>query len=135
MIKPIHMLLVILITFPFLTLDTTLKALSFFLHSLSRANEILPIRTQKSFGIFKISILKFIRLSPNSVFNCDDHKGIRLITWLWVGLSHLYEHKLKWNSKNYVTPICSCGLDITLTSCFLFHCPIFNNERYNLMNT
>ena len=129
------MLLVILITFPFLTLDTTVKAASFFLHSLSRANEILPIRSQKSFGVFKISILKFISLSPNIVFNCDDHKGIRFITRLWIGLSHLYEHKMKWNSKNYVTPICSCCLDIKLTSCFLFHCPIFNNERYNLMST
>ena len=49
----------------------------------------------KSYVDFKNSILKFIRPSPSNVFNCNNHKGINLITWLCVGMSHLREHKFK----------------------------------------
>ena len=37
-----------------------------------------------SFVVFKSNILKFIRPSPGNVFHCDNHDGIRLITWLRV---------------------------------------------------
>ena len=89
----------------------------------------------KNFADFKNSILKFIRPSPNNVFNCNNHKGIRLITRLRVGMSHLREHKFKHNFQDCLNPICSCGLDIESTSHFLLHCPTFNDERYTLLST
>ena len=66
----------------------------------------------KSFGVFKDSILTFIRPSPSSVFNSGNHKGVKLITLLHVGRSHLREHKFKHNFKNCLNQICCCGLDI-----------------------
>ena len=74
------------------------------------------IRNSKSFVDFKNSFLKFIRPSPSNVFNCNNYKGIRLITRLRVGVRHLSEHKFKHNFQDFLNPICSCGLDIKSTS-------------------
>ena len=104
---------------------------SFFPSTIIEWNNLDPtLRNSKSFVDFKNSILKFIRPSPSNVFNCNNHKGIRLITRLRVGMSHLREHKFKHNFDDCLNPICSCGLDIESTSHFLLHCPTFNDERY-----
>ena len=89
----------------------------------------------KSFVVFENSILKFIRPSPSNFFNCNNYKGIRLITCLRVGMSHLHEHKFKHNFQDRLNPICNCGLDIKSTSHFLLHCPSFNDERSTLLST
>ena len=81
----------------------------------------------------KNNILKFIRPSPSNVFNCNNYKGIRLITWLRVGMSQLREHKFKHNFEDCLNPICSCGADIKSTSHFLLHCPTFNVLLYLLL--
>ena len=47
------------------------------------------IKNSESFSIFKKNILKFIRPSPNSIFNCHNPKGVKLLTRLRLGLSHL----------------------------------------------
>ena len=47
------------------------------------------IRNAESVGIIKSNILKFIRPTPRSFSNCYNRKGIRLITRLRLGLSHL----------------------------------------------
>ena len=74
--------------------------------------------------------MKLIRTSPSNVFNCDNYKGIRLITRLRVGMS-----QFKHNFQNCLNPYCSCGLDIECTSHFFLHCPTFNDERYTLLST
>ena len=58
-----------------------------------------------------IELLEFIRTSSNSVFNCHNSKGIKLITRLRLGLSHLREHKLRHNFQDTLNPICSWGVD------------------------
>ena len=59
---------------------------SFFPSTIIEWNNLDPtLRNSKSFVDFKNSILKFIRPSPSNVFNCNNHKGIRLITRLRVG--------------------------------------------------
>ena len=42
------------------------------------------IRNVGSFSAFKNNILKFIRATLNSVFNCENNRGIKLITRLRV---------------------------------------------------
>ena len=122
-----------LTTFPVLKSDTTSsKTLSFLLQSLNGTIQILPF---ESFVDFKNSFLKFIRPSPSNAFNCNNYKGIRRITRLRLGMSHLREHKFKHNFQGCLNPICSCGLDIESTSHFLLHCPTCNHERYTLLST
>ena len=90
----------------------------------------------KSFVVFKNSILKFIRPFASNFFNCDNHKGIRLIARPRVVMSYLleHEHKFMCNFQDCLNSICSCGLDIESTSHTLLQCPIFDDERYTLLN-
>ena len=92
----------------------------------------LAIRNAESLGIFKSNILKFIRPTLRSFFNCYSHKEIRLTTWLRLGLSHLCEHKFNHNFQNCFNPLCSCGINIKSTSHFFLHCPLFDDKRITL---
>ena len=120
------MLQEMLITFPVLKSDTTSsKALSFTSTIIEWNNLDLTLWNSKSFVVSENSILKFIRLSPSHVFNCDN--CVRLITRLRVGMSNLGEHKFKHNFQDCGNPICSCGLDIESTSYFLLHHLMMND--------
>ena len=50
-------------------------------------------KNSDSFAIFKKRILEFIRPKPNSIFNIHNPLGIKYLTRLRVGFSHLKEHK------------------------------------------
>ena len=90
------MLLEIYIIFLFLKQDLTFLKNSFFLSTITEWNKLdHNIRSCSSFNIFKKNIQKFIRPSANSLFNCHNSKGIKFITRLRLGLSHLTEHKIK----------------------------------------
>ena len=58
-----------------------------------------------------------------------------MITRLLLELSHLREHKFKYNFQNCLNPLCSCGSSIESTSHFLLHCPIFHDKRHTLLST
>ena len=79
-------------------------------------------------------MLKFIRTIPNSVFNVVDVYGIKLLTRLRVGLSHLRERKFRHNFQDTINPLCSCSLEIESTSHFFLRCQNFITPRTNLMN-
>ena len=87
------------------------------------------IRNSENLFIFKKKLLKFIRPSGNSVFKCHNPKGIKLLTRLRLGLSHLREHKFKHGFLDSLNPICSCGQNIERSTQFLFHCFNYSNER------
>ena len=93
------------------------------------------IRNSSSFNIFRRSILKFIRPSANSFFNCHNPKGIKFITRLRLRLSHLREHKFKHSFQDSLNPFCSCGLVIESTGHYLLHCPTYITERRTLLST
>ena len=80
-------------------------------------------------------MLKFIRPSPNSVFNCHSCKGIKYLTKLRLGLSHLREHKFKQSFQDTPNPFCSCGLDGETNTHFFLYCHLFTNQRHTLLST
>ena len=92
------------------------------------------LRNWTSYNVFKNGILKFIRPSPNKIFQCHNPKGIKLVTRLRLGLSHLREHKFKHSFQGTLNPLCSCGVDIETTSPYFLHCPLFHAERSSLLN-
>ena len=109
---------------------------SFFPSTVIEWNKIdKNIRKSESLNIFKKSILEFIRPSQNRVYNCHNAKGIKLLTRLRVGLSHLCEHKFKHSFQDTLNPICNCGKDIKTTSHYLLHCPDCLHERKPLLNS
>ena len=81
-------------------------------------------------NIFKKKLLKFIRLSGNSVFRCPNPKGIKLLT----RLRHLREHKFKHGFLDSLNPICSCGQNIETSTPFFLHCSDYSNERLTFLN-
>ena len=109
---------------------------SFFPSAVIEWNKLdLNIRNSESLNVFKNSLLKFIRPSGNSVFNCHNPRGVKLLTRLRLGLSHLREHKFKHGFQDSLNPICSCGNDIETLAHFLLHCPHYSHERSTFLNT
>ena len=74
-----------------------------------------------------------MRPSPCSTYNCFSNKGIKHITKLHLGLSHLHDHKFKQGFLDSLNPICSCRLDVETTCHYLFNCPNLTNERSILL--
>ena len=91
------------------------------------------LRNFESLAFFKKRILAFIRPSANSSFHCHCPDGLKLITRLRLGLSHLGFHKFKHNFQDVLNPTCSCGT-VETTIHYLFYCPNFSNERLTLFN-
>ena len=79
----------------------------------------LNIRNSESLNIFKKSLLKFICPSGSSIFNCHNPRGVKLLTRLRLGLSHLHKHKFKHDFQDSLNPICSCGNNIETSAHFL----------------
>ena len=79
---------------------------SFFRYTIKEWNNLnAEIRKSVSYEVFKNSLLKFIRPSPNSLFNESDNLGIKLLTRLRIGLSHLREHKFNHNFQHTINPL------------------------------
>ena len=51
------------------------------------------IRNSESISVFKKRLLAFVRPVENSVFNIYEPNGLKLLTRLRLGLSHLSEHR------------------------------------------
>ena len=84
-------------------------------------------------NIFKVSLLKFVRPVANRMFDINNLYGLKLVTRLRLGLSHLRYHKFRHNFQDYINPICDCGLEIETTANFLLHCPLFQSARQSLL--
>ena len=67
------------------------------------------IRTS-SFNIFRANLLKIIRLITNSILAIFNPVGIKLITRLQLGLSHVNEHRFNHNLNNCINPLCTCSI-------------------------
>ena len=108
---------------------------SFFPSTIKEWNNLDPqIKISKSISIFKSNILKFIRSTPNNVYYCHNTKGIKLLTRLRLGLSHLCNYKVKHNFQDSLNPICLCGNEIENSTRYLLYCPTYTNERLTLLN-
>ena len=78
--------------------------------------------------------MKFIRPTPNRLFNVSDSLGIKLLTRLRLSLSHLREHKLNHNFQNTINPFCSWSLESESTTHFFLRCQNFTDLLKCLMN-
>ena len=74
------------------------------------------------------SIFQLITPSPSSTYNYFNTKGIKHLTRVRLGLSHLRDHKFKHGLLDSVKPICCCRLDTGTTFHYLLHCPNFINK-------
>ena len=95
----------------------------------------INIQNSSSINVFKKELLKFIRPEPNSTYNINDTKRLKLLTRLQLDLSHLGDHKSRYNFQDCVPPMCYCGQDIETTTHFLLHCPNHHCARKTLFHS
>ena len=108
---------------------------SFFPAVISEWNSLnINIRNSSSVYTFNKELLRFIRPEPNSTYNINDTKGLKLLTRLWLGLSHLGDHKFRRNFQDCVSPMCYCSQDIETTTHFLLHSPNHHRARKTLFH-
>ena len=89
----------------------------------------------KSFLIFRNSFLKIERPMQNSIYNIHDPVGIKYLTRLRLGLSHLNEHKFRHSFQDCLNPLCSCSLEVETTNHYFLHCHYYNDIRKILLDT
>ena len=82
-----------------------------------------------SYSVFRKALLDFIRPTANSTFGTNDVSGLRLLTRLRVGFSHLREHKFKYNFQDTLNPSCPCSLEAEDTYHFFMRCRNFSNQQ------
>ena len=71
---------------------------------------------------------------PNSIYNIHKPLGVKYLTRLRIGFSHLKEHKFKHNFHYSIDPMCSGSKGIETTINFFLHCASFNTQRQTLFN-
>ena len=69
---------------------------------------------------FRNVLLKIDQPTPKPVHNIHDPIGLKLLTELRLGLSHLNKHKFNHNFKECVNPLCSCSLEVECVSPIFF---------------
>ena len=109
---------------------------SFFRYSIIEWNKLdINLRNAKSFLKFTNSLLKIGRPMQNSIYNIHDPVGIKYLTRLRLGLSHLNEHKFRHNFQDCLNPLCSCSLEVETTNHYFLHCHYYNDIRKTLLDT
>ena len=84
---------------------------------------------------FRNYLLKIGRPVQNSIYKIFNPLGIKFLTRLRFGISHLNEHRFKHNFQSCLNPLCSCRLEVESTTHFFLHCHFFNTFRQTLLDT
>ena len=109
---------------------TDLFKYSFFRYTIVEWNKLdINLRNIKSFQIFRNLLLKIGRPIQNSIFNVHDPVGIKYLTRLRLGLSHLNEHRFRHNFKDCLNPLCSCSLEVETVIHYFLHCHYYIIRR------
>ena len=116
-----HITQELIITFPTSVLNIFFRNFFFTTAVIESNNLDLKKGNSETFSAFKENVLKFIRPSSSSIFHCHSPNAIKLITRMYLSLSHLREHKFRYNFQDTPNPICSCGMTsrLLLTTYFI----------------
>ena len=83
---------------------------------------------------FQNALIKIGRPIPKPIYNVHNPVGLKLLTRLRLGLSHLNQHKFNHNFQDCLNPLCSCSLEVESVSHFFLHCHYYSNIRSTLLN-
>ena len=92
------------------------------------------IKSSESYSVFRKKMLNLIRPKCNDTYGIHNRTGLKLLTCLRLGLSHLNDHKFNHNFKDCINPLCSCSLSVENNIYFFLHCHHFSLQRQTLMN-
>ena len=115
--------------FPLVRVNNNYFMNTFFPSTITEWNKLdLSIRNSTSLHIFKGRLLQIVRPLEKIVFTCHNPIGIKYLTRLRLGFSHLLYHKFKYGFLDAVDPLCSCSTAIENTAHYFLHCPNCLNE-------
>ena len=107
----------------------------FFPSTISEWNKLeLKIRQSITLLTFRNALMKIGTPIPKPVYNVHNPVGLKLLTRLRLGLSHLNQHKFNHNFQDCLNPLCSCSLEVESVSHFFLHCHYYSNIRSTLLN-
>ena len=92
------------------------------------------LRNSESYILLRSSILKRIKPSLKSFYDSQNIMCVKLDTRLYLGLSHLREHKFKHSFQDTLNSLCNSWMDFESFTYFLLQCPSYVNERRILMS-
>ena len=84
--------------------------------------------------MFRKKMLNLIRPKCYNTYGIYNPTGLKLLTRLRLGLSHLNDHKFNHNFKDCINPLCSCSLSVENNVHFFLYCHHFPLQRQTLMN-
>ena len=89
---------------------------SFLSYAIKEWNKLdREIRNAETCASFRKMLLNFIRPTRNSTYKIYHRLGIKLLTRLRLGFSHLSEHKFRHNFADSLNLLCSCSLETEST--------------------
>ena len=98
-------------------------------------NKLDPnIRSSASYNLFRNTLLKFLRPVQRKTFNVNGSVGVKLLTRLRLGFSHLLEHKFRHGFIDILNPLCPCSIEAETTGHYFLCCHFYNANRSALMN-
>ena len=110
---------------------------SFFPHTIIDWNN-LPIKLPNSKSLlgFRRNLLNSDEgcPPPKPIYNIHNPVGIKLLTCLRLGLSHLREHKFNHNFEDCINPLCSYNLETESIAHYFLHCHNFSEFRTTLLD-
>ena len=108
---------------------------SFFPTAIKEFNKLdYQISHNISFQSFRKFLLKSIRPVPNSLFDANDPHGVKLLTRVRVGFSHLKDQKFRHGFNDTIDPLRPCNMETETVPHFLLRCLHYTNLRFDLMN-
>ena len=109
---------------------------SFFPSTISEWKKLdFKLRQSKTLLTFRNALIKIGRTIPKPIYNVHNNPaGLKLLTRLRLGLSHLNQHKFNHNFQDCLNPLCSCSLEVESVFHFFLHCHYYPNIRSTLLN-
>ena len=109
---------------------------SFFPWSIVQWNKLDLKIQNSSYLVFRNYLIKRIQALAAPAYNTHNPLGLKLLTRLRLGLSHLNNHRFNHNFDNCLNPLCStCSFEVESTTHFFLHCHHFNAIHITLNNS
>ena len=104
---------------------------SFFPYTVNEWNNLGNIiKSSETYLMSRKRMLNLIRPKCNETYVIHHPNGLKLLTRLRLGLSHLSNHKF----RDCINPLCSCSVSVENNVYFVLHCHHFSFQRQTLMN-
>ena len=92
------------------------------------------IKSFESYLTFRKILFNLIRPKCNETYRIHHTTGLKLLTCLRLGLSHLNDHKFNHSFRDCINPLCLCSVSIENYVYFFPTLPSLSFQGQTLMN-